>query len=274
MSEERLAWVLNKLEIPDRPLARLEHEREALLGDDGTIRTEGQAKAFEQLAQMRAATRSLSREVAGMPVGSTMFGVAAREEGPTAGLNANNTGWIALGPGNIGGRTRALVIDPTDTTRIFAAGVGGGVWRSTNSGGSWVPTDDLMANLAVCSLVMDPTDPNTLYAGTGEGFSNVDAVRGEGIFRSTDGGVTWSQITPPADSDYFYVNSLAISADGQTLLAGTTTGIFRSTDSGQTWNQVFNRGIGNLVFDPNDSSKAVAGGLRNGRAYFSTDGGG
>jgi photosystem II stability/assembly factor-like uncharacterized protein len=273
MSEERLAWVLNKMEIPDRPRARLEHERGALIGDDGTIRTEGQAQALAQLTQLRAATRSLSREVAGMPVGSATFGVDAREEGPTAGLNANNTGWIALGPGNIGGRTRALVIDPTDTTRIFAAGVGGGVWRSTDSGGSWFPTDDLMANLAVCSLVMDPTDPNTLYAGTGEGFSNVDAVRGEGIFKTTDGGFTWNQITPSADSNYFYVNSLAISNDGQTLLAGTTTGIFRSTDRGQTWNQVFNVGVSNLVFDPNDSNKAVAGGLRNGRAYFSTDGG-
>ncbi len=273
MPEERLAWVLNKMEIPNRPLARLEHELDALRGDDGIIPEEGQARALEQLSSLRMRTFSLSRAVAGMPVGSVVFDLDIRGEDPTAGLNANNTGWTALGPGNIGGRTRALVIDPTNPNRIFATGVGGGVWRSTNAGASWAPTNDLMANLAVCSLVMDPTDVNTLYAGTGEGFANVDAVRGEGVFKSTDGGFNWNKVTPDADSNYFYVNSLAISDDGTTLLAGTTTGIFRSADAGGTWSQVFNGGVSNLAFDPNDSSKAIAGGLSDGRAYFSTDGG-
>lgn len=273
MSEKRLAWVLNKMEIPNRPLARLEYELDSLKGDDGTIPRGGRAMALEQLDTMRTRTLSLSNEVAGMPVGSIVFDLDVRGEGPTAGLNANNTGWTSLGPGNIGGRTRALAIDPANPSRIFATGVGGGVWRSTDSGSSWAPTNDLMANLAVCSLVMDPTDANTLFAGTGEGFSNVDAVRGEGIFKSTDGGLNWTKVTPDSDSNYFYINSLTISNDGQILLAGTTTGIFRSQDAGITWSQVFNGGIGNLAMDPSDQSKAVAGGLGNGLAYFSSDGG-
>jgi photosystem II stability/assembly factor-like uncharacterized protein len=273
LTEKRLAWILNKLEVPDRPRARLIYELDALKGDDGEIRDEGRAIAMEQLDVMRSRAPSLAGAVAGMPVGSILFDADARGEGPTAGLNANNTGWTSLGPGNIGGRSRALVIDPGNPSRIFATGVGGGVWRSTNAGATWAPTNDLMANLAVCSLVMDPTDANTLYAGTGEGFSNVDAVRGEGIYKSTDGGFNWTKVTPNADSNYFYVDSLAISNDGQTLLAGTTTGIFLSSDAGGAWSQVFNEGISDLAFDPNDSNKAIAGGLINGRAYFSTDGG-
>lgn len=274
MPEMRLARVLHKLEIPDRPRARVEHERDALLDDDGAIPEGSRTHALAQLEKLRQETASLSRGVAGMPSGSVVFGVDARAEGPTAGLNANNTGWTALGPGNIGGRTRALVIDPTDTTRIFAAGVGGGVWRSTDAGDTWVPTDDLMANLAVCSMVMDPTDTNTLFAGTGEGFSNVDAIRGDGIFRTADGGATWTQIEATrGNSNFFYVNSLAISSNGQILLAGTTTGIHRSANGGQSWNHVLNVGIGNLAFDPSNSNNAVAGGLSDGRAYFSTDGG-
>ena len=211
MPTRRLLRALTKLEIRDRPRARLEYEHDMLCDDSGEIPVAAQEHALAQLSELRSASRRVSREIAGIPVGEVVFSVDARMEGPTAGLNANNTGWTALGPGNIGGRTRAIAIDPTDTTRLYAAGVGGGVWRSTDSGDSWLPTDDLMANLAVCSLVMDPTGPNTLYAGTGEGFLNVDAIRGNGIFTTTDGGATWSQIaSTSANADFFYVNALAI----------------------------------------------------------------
>ena len=274
LPERRLAWVLNKLEIPNRPAARLEHEREALCSDYGELPEDGRSRALTQLADIRAKMSSISQEIAGMPAGTTVLPVHAREEAPTAGLPANNTGWTPLGPGNIGGRTRAIVIHPTNTDQIYAAGVAGGVWRSSDGGSSWAPTDDLMANLAVCSLVMDPTDSNTLYAGTGEGFSNIDAVRGDGIFITTDGGNTWTQLTSTrSNSDFFYNNSLAMSSDGTVLLVGTNAGIFRSTDGGGSWTRVHTVATGNLAFDPSDDDKAIGGGLSNGRVYFSTDGG-
>ena len=85
--------------------------------------------------------------------------------------------WMQLGPGNIGGRTRALVIDPDHPNTMYAGGVAGGIWKSTDGGGSWIPKDttptsELLPNLAICSLAMDPSDPthSVLYAGTGEGF--------------------------------------------------------------------------------------------------------
>ena len=274
LSERRIAKALHKLEIGDRPRARLEHERSALLDDSGNIPDNSLEHALRQLDNTRAQVATASHEVANMPAGTTLFSVDARTEAPTAGLRADNTGWTALGPGNIGGRTRAIVIDPVNPARIFAAGVGGGVWISPNAGSSWSATNDLMANLAVCSLVMDPNDSNTLYAGTGEGYGNVDAIRGAGIFRTSDGGSTWHQLAfTVSNSNFFYVNALVISSDGNTLLAGTNNGIFRSTDSGQTWHQTFSGGIGNLMFDPSDDLKAIAGGLNNGRAYFSTDSG-
>ncbi len=274
LTEQRVAKALHKLELGDRPQARLEHERGALLDDSGKIPDDSLARALNQLNRIRAGATTASLEVANMPAGKMLFSVDARTAAPTAGLNADNTGWTALGPGNIGGRTRAIVIDPADPTRIFAAGVGGGIWISHNSGSSWSAANDLMANLAVCSLVMDPNDSNTLYAGTGEGYGNFDAIRGAGIFRTTDGGSNWHQLAFTAsNSDFFFVNALAISSDGSTLLAGTNNGIFRSTDAGQNWSQSFTIGIGNLVFDPTDMSKAIAGGLGSGRAYFSTDGG-
>jgi hypothetical protein len=80
--------------------------------------------------------------------------------------------WQSIGPGNVGGRTRALVIDPVSPDTMYAAGVAGGIWKTTNGGSSWVPLNDFLANIAVTTLAMDPSDPNTIYAGTGEGFFN------------------------------------------------------------------------------------------------------
>lgn len=102
--------------------------------------------------------------------------------------------WTPLGPGNVGGRTRALVIDPRAPRTMYAGGVAGGVWKTTDGGVSWRPLDDLMANLAVSSLAMDPSNSRIVYAGTGEGYYNSDAVRGAGIFKTTDGGLTWTRL--------------------------------------------------------------------------------
>ncbi|MDX2030839.1 MAG: hypothetical protein SF339_09240 [Blastocatellia bacterium] len=146
--------------------------------------------------------------------------------------------WTPLGPGNIGGRTRALVIHPTNPQILYAAGVAGGVWKTTNGGASWTPLTDLMANLAVCALAMDPKNPEVLYAGTGEGFYNFDSVRGAGIFRTTDGGATWARLAATSGEDFHYVNDLAISAtDSRRLYAATRTGVWRSLDGGATWSR-------------------------------------
>lgn len=161
-----------------------------------------------------------------------------REQG-MAGIEALPGNWEALGPGNIGGRTRALLIHPTQAQIMYAAGVAGGVWKSTNAGASWVPLTDLMANLAVSSLAFDPTNPTTIYAGTGEGFFNGDAVRGAGIFKSLDGGLNWSRIPSTNTTDFYYVNDLVISPNNsKRIYAATRTGVWRSLDGGASWSLV------------------------------------
>lgn len=274
MSEDALSRALLKLEYPDRPRLRLLHARLALLDDNGEIPPDALSKARQDLEESRADAAGQLR-MAGVPVGPQVVPQELTPTAPVAGLSPDNTGWVALGPGNIGGRTRSILIDPTDPSRIFAGAVGGGVWLTTDGGAHWQALEDLMANIAVCSLAMSPTDPKTLYAGTGEGFGFGfnDALRGNGIFKSTDGGWAWTQLAETKDKlDFYLVNSLAISPDGTTVLAGTTTGIFRSTDGGQTWSKKLAASIGNLVFHPTDSARAVAGGT-SGKAYFTADGG-
>jgi len=168
--------------------------------------------------------------------------LAARAPGAPAPGGVDQWTWV--GPGNIGGRTRAIVIAPSDPDRMFAGGVAGGIWRSPDGGASWNVADDLLLNLAVSCLAMDPSDPDVLYAGTGEGVFPVDSfVQGLGIFKSVDGGDTWSQlpgtvnVTPP--DAFHWVNDVVVSPnDGDRVYAGTRTGVWRSDDGGQSWSVV------------------------------------
>jgi photosystem II stability/assembly factor-like uncharacterized protein len=191
-------------------------------------------------------------------------------------------GWTFRGPANVGGRTRALLVDPLDPSKLLAGSVGGGLWKSADAGAHWSRVDDFLPNLAICSLARDPQDHRVIYAGTGEGFFNADAIDGSGIFKSVDGGDTWSQL--PGTTTWDSVNRLAISpTDSHLILAATRYGgIERSTDGGATWNlPTFTQGSYDVAFSPHDGMKAVAEILDYDfvaddwfhRAVYSTDGG-
>jgi photosystem II stability/assembly factor-like uncharacterized protein len=187
---------------------------------------------------------------------------------PTAGINPLSWAW--LGPGNIGGRMRSLVIDSTAPNTMLAGSVGGGIFKTVDGGATWAPANDFMANLAVSTIVINPANHLVLYAGTGEGFYNGDGLRGAGVFKSTDGGTTWNQLASTNLSAWQYVNRLAVSPAG-VLLAATRTGIYRSADAGATWTHPGTTETTDIEFDPT-GSKAIASGYA-GDAFFSNDGG-
>ncbi len=175
----------------------------------------------------------------------------------TAGIAPEN--WVERGPDNVGGRTRALVIDPDDPNHMLAGAVSGGIWVSYDRGASWAPVNDWMSNLAICCLAMDPADPDVLYAGTGEGFFNGDAIGGNGIYKSIDRGATWTRL--PSTADWDTVNRIAVSPDdGNVLLAAKRYGgIQRSADGGDTWSDPYPaQGSYYVAFHPSDGTKAIA----------------
>jgi hypothetical protein len=153
--------------------------------------------------------------------------------------------WQGVGPGNIGGRTRAFVIRPDNPDIMYAGSEGGGVWKTNDRGASWNPLTDFLPSLAVASLAIDPNNPDTLYAGTGEWFTGStrgDSIRGAGVFKTTDGGATWTQLAGTANSSFYYVNKLVISPnDSQHVYAATWNGIWYSPDAGRTWRNVVSR---------------------------------
>ena len=160
---------------------------------------------------------------------------------PEGSLAAEALTWTALGPGNVGGRTRAFKFVPGSSTTIYAAGVAGGVWKSTNTGGSWSALGDAMANMAVTALLIDPSNTMVIYAGTGEGYFNSDRVQGAGIFKSIDGGVTWSQLSATNNSNFSFINDLVFDPGNSAIIyAATGNGLYRSIDSGTSWTQMIN----------------------------------
>ena len=164
--------------------------------------------------------------------------------------------WTFLGPGNVGGRTRALLIDPNDTKTMYAAAVSGGVWKTTNGGESWTATGDVMANLAINSLAFDPMNSRVIYAGTGEGYfreivrGTALPIRGNGIFVTTDAGATWQQLASTNNSDFDFVNDLVVSThDPHRIYAATRSGVWRSSDSGLTWSRVLQTSVNGGCLD-------------------------
>jgi hypothetical protein len=167
-----------------------------------------------------------------------------------------STSWVQRGPTNVGGRTRALAWDPNDLSgkKVWAGGVTGGLWYNndiTDANSSWVNVGDVWSNLAVTKIVFDPANTQNMYVTTGEGY-NINSTRGAGIWKSTNGGASFSQIL--ITSGFTYINDIVVrveSGNGVLYVAtddyfyngawsspGYYYGLWKSTNQGGSWNQV------------------------------------
>jgi photosystem II stability/assembly factor-like uncharacterized protein len=171
-----------------------------------------------------------------------------------------NLHWRMIGPYR-GGRTVGAAGIP-DQPNVFYIGVNnGGVWKTDDAGRTWNPIFDRQSTGSIGTLAVAPSDPNTIYVGTGEGLQRPDLSVGDGMFRSTDAGTTWQHIglddaqqigaviVDPRDAKKVFVAVL-----GHPYGANEQRGVFRSTDGGDSWQKILykdeNTGAIALAFDP------------------------
>jgi photosystem II stability/assembly factor-like uncharacterized protein len=149
-----------------------------------------------------------------------------------------------LGPGNVGGRTRAFCIDLRDSSRYLAAGISGGIWESKTSGFSWLPIQDDAANLSVTGLAQDPFNPNHWVYCSGEPAGNSAGIPGAGIFESWDDAQSFQLIPGTGTSPFLYAWRIAFSTvdSGTFYVATATGGLWRTQNQGQQFEHVFSGG--------------------------------
>lgn len=189
--------------------------------------------------------------------------------------------WQERGPYAVGGRTRTILIDANDPTgeTVFSAGVAGGLWKTSSISANppgWEIINDDFENMAICAIAQDPNDPQIMYFGTGEGFPNIDAVRGAGIWKSVDGGDSWERLaSTTVGGNFRYIQRMLCHPNGNVFALTRDGGLMRSTNGGANWQAVFTAGVGgsnafNDIELAPDGTIYIAGGYRNNSASIWT----
>lgn len=162
--------------------------------------------------------------------------VTTRSPSPT------NLAWTEEGPGNIGARVNTIAIDPKDDNTMYAGFSSGGVYKTTNGGESWNPIFDDVPFTSIGKIVVDPSDSQIVYVGTGDPNISGFPILGGGLYKSTDGGNTWEYkglkenfIISDIIINETDPNQLLVSTMGLPMVKDENRGLFKSTDAGETW---------------------------------------
>ena len=203
----------------------------------------------------------------------------------------------SVGPALTSGRIGDIAVNPRNTAEYYVAVCSGGVWKTTNAGTTFTPVFDGEGSYSIGCVTIDPNNPHVVWVGSGENNSQRSVSWGDGVYRSSDGGKSWTNmglknsehigkiVIDPTDSRIVYV-----AAQGPLWAPGGDRGLYKSTDAGKTWTKVLeiseNTGVTDLVMDPRDPKVLYAASyqrrrhvwtLINGgpesRVHKSTDGG-
>ncbi len=184
-------------------------------------------------------------------------------------LKGFNTQWKVEGPGNIGARVNTIAVHPTDQNIIYIGYSTGGVWKTVNGGGSWLPIFDGQIYSSIGCITLDPSNPNTVYIGLGDPCISGFPFIGNGVYKSTDGGATWQhlgladqRIVSEIIVDPTNPNTIFVATMGLPFERDNNRGLYKSMDGGMTWTQKLfisdQAGIIDLKMAPNNPNVLYA----------------
>ena len=177
--------------------------------------------------------------------------------------------WRSVGPAGAGGRVVDISVAGDSPQQIYFATGGGGVWKSSSEGTTWEPIFEHQNVGAIGAVAADPSNPDTVWVGTGEANARNSVSWGDGVYKSTDGGKTWKHVglkdsqhigrirIDPRNPDVVYVAAL-----GHLWGPNQERGVFKTVDGGLTWTHSLainaDTGAVDLVMDPRDSNTLYA----------------
>ena len=206
--------------------------------------------------------------------------------GPDAAeLNYSALSWRGVSTGFASGRISDIAIHPDDENLWYIAVGSGGVWKTENAGITWTPIFDRESSYSIGSVTIDPNNPNHIWVGTGENVGGRHVGFGDGVYKSTDAGASWTNMglkasehiskvmVHPENSDVVWV-----AAQGPLWTAGGERGLYKTTDGGTTWTKVLGDeewvGVTDMVIDPRDPDVLYAATWQRHRTVAAYMGGG
>lgn len=208
--------------------------------------------------------------------------------------------WSSIGPagvtstypswwGVVSGRVRALAVHPTDPNTVYIGPAAGGIWKTTDAGFTWQDVGVNLASLTFGAFAIDPGNPQVVYAGSGESiqYFNTTSYSGKGLYKTTNGGTTWTQITSGFGTTTHFSALKVSPTNSNTVFAAlgsgyyyavpSNEGLWRSTDAGVTWTRTLNVDDGfDVLPHPTTANRvygATGGGVSTAGFYRSTDNG-
>jgi photosystem II stability/assembly factor-like uncharacterized protein len=193
----------------------------------------------------------------------------AAEPPPTVEAVIDGLALREIGPAMMGGRIADIEVDPVNNATWYIAVGSGGVWKTENAGTTFSPIFDAQPSYSIGEISLDPQNSEVVWVGTGENVSGRHVARGDGVYRSLDGGKSWRAmgldksehigriLVDPNNSDH-----ILVAAEGPLWSSGGERGVYRSTDGGNTWTAVLSvdedTGATDLEFHPQDPSIVYA----------------
>jgi photosystem II stability/assembly factor-like uncharacterized protein len=205
----------------------------------------------------------------------------------TVDLNQHFKNWKPrnIGPAGMSGRITAVDALVSNPNLIYIGSASGGVWKTENGGGAWTPVFDEQSILNIGSVAIQQSNPNIVWAGTGEGNPRNSISLGEGIYKTMDAGRTWRRMGLEKTRNIHRIiidpsnpNTVYAAVIGNPYAAHNERGVYKTTDGGETWQQILHTndtsGIADMIIDPSNPNKLFAAMWQHSRTPYSFMSGG